>query len=239
MLSVKGRLPLKLGFRQRLSFLIGHPPSKVVYHQGSFSVEGRLPASLSSIKVRLPSKVAFCQRLSSIKDHLSSKVVLSQRSSCVKGRLLSKVVFPQMQSSVKGHLSSKVVFRQRSSSIKVLYCNVLNFTVLYQSSYFPIHLAAVASSYINNYGIDCKDKHVTGAVNHTGARSFFLGVYHGVPMCPSLGWVRLCGQEIRGPKGPYARGKAPSLEHRASPKSGHPENRHVVTIPSFRQTLGK
>ena len=50
-------------------------PSKVVFHQRSYSVKGHLP-----------SKVIFRQRLSSVKGRLPSNVVLRQRSSSVKGR---------------------------------------------------------------------------------------------------------------------------------------------------------
>ena len=60
----------------------GHLPSKVFFHQ-----------KLSSIKDCLLSKIVFHQRLPSIKGHLPSKVALHQKSTYIEGYLRTKVVF--------------------------------------------------------------------------------------------------------------------------------------------------
>ena len=70
---------------------------------------------------------------------------------------------------------------------------------------------AIATAVDLTVQIDMKQ----AAVNHNRARCFFLGVYHGVTI------IRLDGWKIGGPN-----------------PTG-PENRHVVTIPSYKQTLGK
>ena len=44
--SVKGRLPMKVVFHQRLLSVKGRLPSKVIFSQRSFSVKGRLPADV-------------------------------------------------------------------------------------------------------------------------------------------------------------------------------------------------
>ena len=63
--SIEGRLPLKVLFHQKLSFI-----------------------KVSSIKSHLPSKVIFHQRVSNIKGCLTSKVVFHQISSSIKGKVL-------------------------------------------------------------------------------------------------------------------------------------------------------
>ena len=74
----------------RLLFIHCYLPSKIAFHQRSFSFLSCFPPKaiyhqrLSSIKVCLPSKFAFHQRASSIKVCLPSKVVLRQRWSSIK-----------------------------------------------------------------------------------------------------------------------------------------------------------
>ena len=73
--------PVPCAFQQRL-------PSKVVFHQ-----------RMSFLKECIQSKFVFHQKLSSIKGPLQSKVVFHQRSFSIKSRLSSKVVFYQRLSS--------------------------------------------------------------------------------------------------------------------------------------------
>ena len=79
-----GRLPSRVVFLQRSSFVKGCLPSKFVFRH-----------RLSPAKGCLPSKVVFRQRSSSVNG------VFCQRLSSFKGRLLSKVVFHQRSSFVK------------------------------------------------------------------------------------------------------------------------------------------
>ena len=82
--SIKGCLPSKIIFCQRLTFVKGHLLSMFFFHQ-----------MLSSVKVCPLSKVIFCPRLSSVKGCLPSKFVFRHMSSSVKGCPPSKVVFRQ------------------------------------------------------------------------------------------------------------------------------------------------
>ena len=104
----------------------GHPSMEVIFHQMSSSINDSLPSKVTSIKICLPSKIVFNQRLSSIKYPLPSKVFFYKRASSLKDCLPSKIVFHQSMiifhpksSSIKGCLPSNGVFPQRLYFIKV------------------------------------------------------------------------------------------------------------------------
>ena len=128
---MKGYLPSKIVFHQKLSSNKGHLPS----HQRLFSIKGCLPSKvvfhqrMSSIKCCLPSKGVFHQRLSSIKCHLSSKVFFHQMLSSIEGRLLSKVAFHQRLSSIKSRLQFCCIKWALKWSRMVLYHLLLSKTL--------------------------------------------------------------------------------------------------------------
>ena len=80
-------------------------PSKVVFHQRSFSIYGHLPFM-----------VILYPRSSSIQVHIPSKVVFNARSSSIQGYLPSNVL-----SSIQGCFKSKVLIHQRCPPSKVVF----------------------------------------------------------------------------------------------------------------------
>ena len=62
-------------------------PIKGCLHWRSSCIKGRLPLKFVFLQRCLPSKVIFHQKSSSVKGRLPSKVVFSQRLSSIKGRL--------------------------------------------------------------------------------------------------------------------------------------------------------
>ena len=121
---------------ERSSFIIGHLPSKTVFHQRLFPLKVVFDQRSSSIKsclwpcldiVIFMSKVRLSwvelwlswghQRTSFIYGYLPSMFVFHQSLSSINGCLPSKVVFHHMSSSIKGCFPSKVVFPHSLSSV--------------------------------------------------------------------------------------------------------------------------
>ena len=96
------------------SSIKGHVPSKVVFHQRLSSIKWCLPSQAVKVK-------SYKHFFSGNILYTLLKVFFHQRSSSVKGCLPSKVIFCQRLSSFKGRLPSKVVFCLYPRCVLVLY----------------------------------------------------------------------------------------------------------------------
>ena len=105
-LTLRLKLHPQIRLQSKIIIHLRCPPSMIVLHLRLSSIKGRPPSK------RLPSKVIFHQRSYSTKGCLPSRVFFHQRSYSIKGRLPSKVVLrqrlvsQQRSSSVKRSLLS-------------------------------------------------------------------------------------------------------------------------------------